>query len=60
MGEFAFRRFKTSFSSSVNSTAFFSGFICGKHEMREGYIACSDWDGDWKGWEPGQTWDKRL
>jgi len=41
-GEFFFRRFINNFSSSVNSTAFFSGFICGKDEIMDGYIACSD------------------
>ncbi len=56
MGELSFRRFISIFSSSVISGALllepsvlmsspsarFSGFICGKHGMRYGYVACID------------------
>ena len=57
MGELDFRRLRIIFSLSVSSCAFCSGFICGKHEMTDGYVAICDGDG--LGLEEilGQTWD---
>jgi len=42
MGEVSFSRLRTAFSSSLSSRAYFSGFICGKHELTDGYVAFID------------------